>query len=671
MSIALQAPQLAHAQFVKAAGGLSPDVGEHISFDSEGNVIVVGGFQSSSIDFDADNIVSGDTHSTNGNEDVFIAKYNPSGTLVWVKAVGSTDRDEARAVDLDSDDNIYVSGLFRGTVDFDPENDVSGDTKTSSNGSGFVAKYNASGTLQWVKAMASAGIGDDLVVSAAGNVYVTGYFQGSNVDFDQENDISGDTKSSNGDFEIFIAKYSASGVLQWVNVAGGNSEDASKSVTLDTDGNVYITGYFQSSSVDFSPDAVVSNDTKSNAGGFDIFLAKYNTSGLLQWVKAIGGTSGEQGREVVSSPNGNILVTGQFASNDVDFDPSNIISGDTRSPAGSSDIFIAAYNASGDLQMLKTIGGTSGDVGESISVDGSNNFYVTGFYQSSLVDFDPDHVVSGDTRSANLFDAFVTKYNSAGALQWIKEISSSGVNRGNSIHASASGEVLVTGFFSSTVDFDPDRVLSNDTKSSLGSQPALFVARYSSSGALPVELTSFSARIAPERSTVWLLWQTASETNNAGFEIQRQQDSGWADLAFIAGHGTTVETSEYSYAVSGLEPGRHTFRLKQIDYDGAFTYSETISLDVPSSQNTLTSSLFPNPVVGISQLHVTVGRSQAVRVSIYDLLGRERQLLYSGPLEANVPQTFAVDRNGLPNGLYIIRLMGDLDSYSKEFTVLR
>ncbi len=176
---------------------------------------------------------------------------------------------------------------------------------------------------------------------------------------------------------------------------------------------------------------------------------------------------------------------------------------------------------------------------------------------------------------------------------------------------------------------------------------------------VPVELVSFEAR--RHADAVWLSWRTASETNNAGFDIEWMQrpENGWTRVAFVAGHGTTTEPQRYQYHVEALAPGRHRFRLKQIDFDGTFAYSPEVEAQVEVAETYLLMPAHPNPFNPETRFTLAVRKAQHVQVVVYDALGREVERLFEGRLEANTSYPFVLDGSRWPSGLYVSEVIGE------------
>jgi hypothetical protein len=186
---------------------------------------------------------------------------------------------------------------------------------------------------------------------------------------------------------------------------------------------------------------------------------------------------------------------------------------------------------------------------------------------------------------------------------------------------------------------------------------------------LPVELTAFTARA--DGPAILLAWTTASETNNAGFEIQFRERDDWRALGFVEGKGTTTEAQSYRFRVERLAPGRYTFRLKQIDFDGSFAFGPSVEVLVEPPGAFHLSPAFPNPFHPATRFTLTVRRGQSVRVEVFDLLGRRRAMLHDGFLSSGDAHAFRFDAAGLPSGPYLVRATGERFVATRPVTLLR
>jgi hypothetical protein len=436
---------------VTQIGGTSYENAFMVATDNSGNVYVTGVFQGT-VDFDPGTGTDNRT-SNAGSMDIYLTKYDVSGSYQWTKVVGGASSDYGISVATDSSGNVYLTGYFTGTVDFDPGTGT--DNRTSLGVDDiYLTKYDASGNYQWTKAIGGTGYdySYSVVADSSGNVYFTGSFENT-VDFDPGTGT--DNRTSLGGDDIYLTKYDASGTYQWTKIMAGTGYEYGKSLRIDSAGNVYLVGQFENT-VDF--DSETGTDNRSSVGGFDVYLTKYDVSGSYQWTKTIGGTGYDFGNSVAVDGSGNVYFTGDFE-NSVDFDPET--GADNRSSAGGVDIYLTKYDASGSYQWTKTVGGTGYDYGKSVAVDGSGNVYAVGLF-AGTVDFDPGTGTDNYT-STRFADIYLTKYDISGTYQWTKTVGGIYSDNVSAVTADSSGNVYLTGNFDGTIDFDPSAEVDNFT----------------------------------------------------------------------------------------------------------------------------------------------------------------------------------------------------------------
>ena len=389
------------------AGGASFDQGLGIAVDGSGNSYVTGHFVGSAT------FGPGETNETTltsaGFDDIFVAKYDASGDLVWAKRAGGMSfNDFGQGIAVDGSGNSYVTGNFQGSATFGPGETNQTILNSAGGGDIFVAKYDASGDLVWAKRAGGTAVdvGNGIAVDGSGNSYVTGDFGGS-ATFGPGETNETTLTSSAGSFDIFVAKYDAPGDLVWAKRAGGTSIDFGRGIAVDGSGNGYVTGNFNGSAT-FGP-GQTNETTLTSAGSGDIFVAKYDASGDLVWAKraGAGGASFDQGRGIAVDGSGSSYVTGNF-NGPATFGPGET-NETTLTSTGFVDIFVAKYDASGDLVWAKRAGGTGFDEGRGIAVDGSGNSYVTGRF-NDLATFGPGGTNETTLTSAGSDDIFVAKY---------------------------------------------------------------------------------------------------------------------------------------------------------------------------------------------------------------------------------------------------------------------
>ncbi len=298
--------------------------------------------------------------------------------------------------------------------------------------------------FEWAKGMGGAGSdqGTSITLDAAGNVFTTGFFNGTS-DFDPGPGTFNLISAGLGD--VFISKLDASGNFVWAKQFEGTGDDQARTIGIDASGNVLLTGIF-TGTCDFDPGVATFNLTA--AGSNDIFISKLNPSGNLLWAKQLGGTGGDESNDLVIDATGNVLTTGYFA-NTVDFDPGGGIF--NLSSAGVQDIYISKLDASGNFIWAKIIGAAGSDIGRSITTDPTGNVFTTGIF-SGTVDFDPGAGTFDLIANAS-FQGFISKLDAAGNLVWVKQFGS----RANAVDIAfdAAGNLFTQGAFDVAGDYDP------------------------------------------------------------------------------------------------------------------------------------------------------------------------------------------------------------------------
>ena len=314
-----------HVFWASSFGGIQGDSGYEIAVDDLGNVYTAGSF-SATVDFDP----GPDTTQviSNGNTDVFIHKMDAQGNFVWVKTFGGTGGDYAQSLTVDESGNVYTTGYFADTVNFNPGEDALHIFSAVFDDM-FIHKLDSQGNFQWVKVAGgpSGNSGLSITLDDFGNIYTTGNFKES-MDFDS---ITGnESLISAGDRDIFIQKMNADGQLLWVRSIGGSGRDIGWSVATDKSGHIYVTGTF-TDTVDFDAGAGVALLT--SAGKSDIFIQKMDSEGRLLWAQSFGGIDNDEAFAVKTDDSGHVYVVGTFQDTMV-FEPAALVS------AGFKDVFI-------------------------------------------------------------------------------------------------------------------------------------------------------------------------------------------------------------------------------------------------------------------------------------------------------------------------------------------
>ena len=383
-----------------------------------------------------------------GSDDVFVSKLDVSGNFVDARTMGGPHVDQANGVSVDAGGNVYTTGYFNGTADFDASSGTQSRTSAGANDI-FVSKLDAAGNYVFASTAGSvpfsAGGGAYAIATdAAGNVYVGGSFYGA-VDFDN----GGPTPplTSPGGSAAFVAKYTADGSLLWARHWAGTSSTSVTGLAIDIIGNAYATGTF-AGTVDFDPGSGA--HSRTSVGSNDVFVSKLDSNGNFVYAQMIGGSSSDYATGIAVDAVGNVYGTGHFQGT-ADFDPGP--GTDYRSSAGGSDIYIFKLDANGQLVYARTMGSYDYDVGTAIAVDSAGNVHATGYF-SGTVDFDPGVGIQSRT-SAGSNDIFVLKLDANGDLIHARTMGGYTNDVGNDIAVDADGNAYATGSFYATVDFDP------------------------------------------------------------------------------------------------------------------------------------------------------------------------------------------------------------------------
>ena len=347
--------------WIKTAGGAMGDYGTSISCDGHSYLYVAGEVEGYGIPVSFDN--SAISFNCIGDNDIFFAKYDLSGNLIWAKHAGAYKNDKALGITHDQKGNVFLCGLFVDSTLFEGNHLLLG----KGNKDIFLAKFDSSGNYVWGKSMGSMKRDEakSVVCDSAGNVYITGMFSDT-VDFGGATLIS-----PNGYFDMFLAKYDTNGNLVWAKQGSSDYDEVGWGLTKTLDEKIIVTG-------EYNAYALFDNLALVTSGMSDLFIASYDANGIVQWVKSGGGPQIERARGI-GTDGYNIFITGQFGGQ-CNFGSTQLSASD------SSDIFIAALDNNGNFlwtvgvggapDSLETLGYESGNAICSYSGDGS--VYATG-----------------------------------------------------------------------------------------------------------------------------------------------------------------------------------------------------------------------------------------------------------------------------------------------------
>jgi len=424
---------------MSVGGATTLDAPHAVAADRSGNIYIAGYFGMEgqgprSVDFDP-SPAGQEILTTEGGFDAFLAKYDAAGNCQWalpLGAQGAVTEDRAWDVALDSIGNVYITGAFSGTVDFNPMGSANLITAAGSGFSLFLAKYDTNGNNLWAFGI-PAGLIDvfsegysAVSVDINDTCYLSGNFRGTNVDFDPSAGGAA-LLTSAGLTDMFLASYMADSTINWAIRLGGAAQDIVSPSAMRTgpDQQVYLTGHFRGTA-DFDPRPANTYYLTCPGTDDNLFVASYNDLGALRWAFNASSSVGlDGGHRVGFDLQGNVYVTGWFQGT-ADFNPSVMMEYNmtAHGTGGAGDIFLAKYTNSGGFLWAFQIGAAitgSGNlsIGAGLATDSIGNAVITGKFYGTNVDFDPS---LAQLLLSNLGTnaAFAAKYNPAGLL-WLDD----------------------------------------------------------------------------------------------------------------------------------------------------------------------------------------------------------------------------------------------------------
>ncbi len=363
---------------VNSGGGFS--YGNSISIEPSGNIVMAGEFLGS-IDLDPGSAAL--NFSGYGSSNIFIVKLGSSGDLVWAKSIPHTSglRIDIESLVIDPSGNIYSTGSFTKTIDFDPGSGVFNLSTSDNSSNVFLLKLFSNGDFAWAKKFGptttTGAIGKSITLDVTGNIYMIGDFKGTS-DFDPGNSVFSLTSFSLDYNDIFVSKLDVDGNFIWAKSMGGSGRDAGNSIAVDGTGNVYTTGFYMGTA-DFDPGNGVLNLVASFSQ--EMYISKLSSSGNFIWAKSMGGYVGSS---IALDLIGNIYTTG-VVNIGGDFHPGV----EEFKFLTAQRLFISKLNPSGNFVWAKNMGSnSSSDVNSnSIFIAPTGNIYISG--RTSGSDIDP------------------------------------------------------------------------------------------------------------------------------------------------------------------------------------------------------------------------------------------------------------------------------------------
>ncbi len=599
-----------------------------VAIDPAGFVYTTGRF-GGTVDFDPGAGVFNITSA--GAFDAYIQKLDTSGNFVWAKTLRGGSDAEGISLGLDNAGNVFVAGYFDGVVDLDPN---AGVVNVAAAGLSdlFVLKLNSAGNYLWGKRTGSASclmMPFGLTVDATGNVYTTGSFTAT-TDFNPGAGAA--THNTVGSYDVFLQKLDAAGNYVMSKTFGGTNTDAPLEISLDAAGNILISGVFKSASMDFDPGAGVF--TMGSTGPQSYFVEKLNAAGNFVSAFKLGSPTSFLSGSSVFDVTGNVVSIGSFDAT-IDMDPGAGVLNFT--PTASYDGFIQKVNSANVLQWARQMTSTSLLLLERVATDPSGNIYVAGYFDGT-VDLDPGvGVVSYTTANSN---TMIVKLDASGNFVWAAVQEGTDYTLIQGLALDQVQNVYAGGYWFGTTDFDPRATVFTMTSPPVPTPQFVFKLRQGVV-ILPEAAVALTGTALPLRAE--LAWQGATASAVHHFEIERSVDGSRFEPK---GDVRAADRMDYVFTDHGVSPGVHYwYRLKQVDWDGNSSHSETIELTIPDSGATMGFS--PNPATE----SITIWATEAIgTLQILNAMGQVVKTVAGG--EA---QLLTVGLHDLPAGLYWIQ----------------
>ncbi len=550
--------------------------------------------------------------------------------------------------------------------------------------------------FNWAKGFGDTGheAGNIILNDKHGNIILGGYFRGK-VNFNDS--VAPKFLTSKGSEDIFINKYNASGQLIWALGFGGKGPDRCNNAVIDKDGNIYLVGNFRDT-VDFNSNS----NPRVSAGFNDVFITKISAQGQLLWSRQFGGPLDEMGRSITITNDDQVIITGTFQGTAVFAETNNVLTA-----LKNADIFIANYNSNGELMWAKQVGGLAEDIAYSVSVGKNNQIYITGTFNSD-VDFDPGVGVFRLLQQGVWPNMFVLGLNVTGDFQWVKSIVGDNLIIPYNLKVDQLGELVITGTFRSTVDFDPDvnqKLLT--TSSQYGDA---FVLKLYQTGEfkwvkqLGGELNEIGLGL--EIDELNNIYTTGCYQNNADFDpgvgeyiihtrgnssnndiyISKLNSDGefvWVStmngLSEDIGFSICVQASNLVYTTGifsdelNVNPGPDSIFIQSNGFTDIFIHSyRQVTSDVKELGDNNIINIYPNPIKNYLTVEYEVDDFEKTKISIIPISSielAEMSFTISSIKGRNI-FVFPTD-NILTGGLYILQLTSGGKKSNRKFIVTK
>jgi hypothetical protein len=561
---------------------------------------------------------------------VFAIQTNAQNNLAILYGSAGMEYGKASAVDADTN---YINGsLFQNTINVNPN----GTTNLTALGAPTeiaLTKYDRHGQLIWAKSFGGTTTSEaphGIDCDAAKNIYVTGYFGSTttagplNANF---NPAGGGTVATQGNEDCFVAKYDQNGNYQWafgLGNTGANTQERAWDIATDANGNSYVVGGFHGT-INFNPLGTAMNYTLSDtlAG---LFVAKYNTNGICQWVVMLDAQCTSVFTEGYATcdldANGNLYVAGNFRGSNINFNP--LGTSTTLTSSGLTDMFIAKYNTTnGVLSWVKKIGAAAQDIVSpgSLRCDNNGNPYFTGRLSGTgTVDFDPSAGINNISNSS----LYLATYDTNGNLRFAVGMNSGAGDGGHRVSFDSNNDVYISGWMNGTATFGTISRTANSTTADV------FIAKYNNNLSSCYWAFNFGG--------------TGSTTNSicAGLSVDQENN------AIITGqlYGTNADIDPSSATLNFSSVGNNDCFVIKYNSSGQLWVNDTTSTTTGINDQFQSKLLvFPNPSTDL--INIQSASNEQFTYDIYNSLG---SIVISGQCYNEV------DVSKLPIGTYLLIL---------------
>jgi Secretion system C-terminal sorting domain/Beta-propeller repeat len=673
----------------KQIGGSGSDFANEITTDLNNNILIVGGYNST-VDFDPNAGVSNITAA--GLTDIFIEKIDANGNFVFAKSIGGSGSDYAYSIALDSYANIYTAGSFSTTADFDPSVSTSSTLTAVAGPDIYVNKLDAAGNFMWARGFGGnvsifQDVANDIAVDVNGNVYITGTFKGANVDFDPGIGtlLISSTGSVSGD--AYVSKFDNNGNLIFAKTFASTASDVGYALTVDDLENIYCLGSY-SGTIDLDPDEF-NNYNIACAGASDIYLCKLDINGNFVSANTIGSLNSEIPYSIFLDHANNIYCSGYY-SGSADFDPSSS-SSVTIAPQGTQDGFITKWSQCANVGSLST-----SNINKQVTLNNLNAGYIfstsncniiakvipngaspisanttakvwieatqpsatTGIYVKRHYEITPD-------LNATTATAKITLYFTQAEFDAFNAVSSTDLPTGPNDALGKANLLIekrpgvssnVTGLPNSYVG-TPANINPADADIVWNVSTNRWEVTFSTTGfsgffaktqtsVLPVQWIYFNGKIN-NKFIATLNWKVF-ESNVDHYEIEKSKDGNiFYEIDKVVSNN--FGENMYSYIDPTSLSATTYYRIKQVDTDGNFAYSDIVTINVNDVKKI---TVYPNPAT--NEVAIKFDNSLLTKIAtLSNISGKQMQTF---TISKN---NYILDISKYASGIYFLKIDGE------------